>query len=65
MTSEELRRAQRAERSYSYPKPVQNTAPVWLAFFVGVAVGMGIFANWLFHPAVPANLTHAATATAD
>jgi hypothetical protein len=63
MTSEELRRAQRAERSY--PKPVQNTAPVWLAFFIGLVVGMGIFANWLFHPTVSANPTHAATATAD
>ena len=63
MTCKELNRAQRAERSY--PKPVQKTAPAWLAFFVGLVIGMGIFANWLFHPTVPANLTHPATATAN
>ncbi len=44
MTSEELNRAERAERSY--PKPVRNNAPAWLAFFVGLAVVIGVFANW-------------------
>jgi hypothetical protein len=57
MTCEELNRAERAERSY--PKPVRNNTPVWLAFFVGLAVGAGVFANWAFHP------THAVTVTAD
>ena len=61
MTCKELNRAQRAERSY--PKPVQKIAPAWLAFFVGLVIGMGIFANWLFHPTASANLlTHATTA---
>jgi hypothetical protein len=63
MTSEELNRAERAERSY--PKPVRNNSPAWLAFFVALAVVIGVFANWRFHPTVPTNLTHAATATAD
>ena len=63
MTSEELNRAERAERSY--PKPVRNNAPAWLAFFVALAVVIGVFANWRFHSTVPTNLTHAATATAD
>ena len=61
MTSKELNRAQRAERSY--PKPVRNNAPAWIAFFLGLAVGMGVFANWRFHPTLP-NLTHPATANA-
>jgi hypothetical protein len=61
MTSEELNRAQRAERSY--PKPVRNNAPAWLAFFVGLAVGMGVLANWRLHPIVP-NPTHPPTANA-
>jgi hypothetical protein len=63
MTSEELNRAERAERSY--PKPVRNNAPAWLAFFVALAVVIGVFANWRFNPTVPTNLTHAVTATAD
>jgi hypothetical protein len=63
MTSEELNRAERAERSY--PKPVRNSTPAWLAFFVGLALGIGVFADWRFNPTVSANLTHAATATAD
>ena len=63
MTSKELNRAQRAERSY--PKPVRNNTPAWLVFIVGLVVGMGILADWLFHPTAPANLTHAATATAN
>ena len=61
MTSEELNRAQRAERSY--PKPVRNNGPAWLAFFVGLAVGMGVLANWRLHPTVP-NPTHPTTANA-
>ena len=61
MTSEELNRAERAERSY--PKPVRNNAPAWLAFFVGLAVVMGVLANWSLHRTVP-NLTHAVTANA-
>ena len=48
MISEELNRAERAERSY--PKPVRNNAPAWLAFFVGLAVVIGVFANWRFSP---------------
>jgi len=62
-TCKELNRTQRAERSY--PKPVRNNTRAWLAFFVGLVVGMGILADWLFHPTVPANLTHPATATAN
>jgi hypothetical protein len=61
MTSKELNRAQRAERSY--PKPVRNNNPVWLAFFVALAVVIGVFVNWSLHPTVP-NLTHPATANA-
>jgi hypothetical protein len=63
MTSEELNRAERAERSY--PKPVRNNAPTWLAFFVGLALGIGVFADWRFNSTVPTNLTHAMTATAN
>ena len=59
MTSEELNRAERAERSY--PKPVRNNAPAWLAFFVGLAVVIGVLANW--HSTAP-NPTHAVTANA-
>jgi hypothetical protein len=62
MTSKELNKAERAERSY--PKPIRNNAPAWLAFFVGLAVVIGVFANWRFHPTVPTNVTHAVTATA-
>ena len=61
MTSDELNRAERAERSY--PKPVRNNTLTWLAFFVGLAVVLGVFENWRFHPTAP-NLTHAMTATA-
>jgi hypothetical protein len=61
MTSKELNRAQRAERSY--PKPVRNNNPVWLAFFVALAVVIGVFVNWSLHPTVP-NPTHPATANA-
>ena len=46
MTCKELNRAQRAERSY--PKPVQNNTPAWLAFFVGLVLGIGFFVNWSF-----------------
>jgi len=64
MTSEELNRAERAERSY--PKPVRyNNAPTWLAFFVSLAVVIGVFANWHFRHTEPTNLTHAVTATAN
>ena len=62
MTSEELNRAERAERSY--PKPVRNSAPAWFAFFVSLAVVIGVFANWHFHTE-PTNVTHAVTATAE
>ena len=62
MTSKELNRAERAERSY--PKPVWNNAPAWLAFFVSLVVVIGVFVNWSLHPTVQ-NLTHAVTATED
>jgi hypothetical protein len=61
MTSEELNRAERAERSY--PKPVRNNAPIWLAFFVSLVVVISVFVNWSLH-STP-NLTHAVTATAN
>jgi hypothetical protein len=63
MTSEELNRAERAERSY--PKPVRNNTPAWLAFFVSLAVVIGVFANWHFRHTEPTNVTHAVTATAE
>ena len=44
MTCKELNRAQRAERSY--PKPVRNNAPAWLAFFVGLVIGMVSLFLW-------------------
>jgi hypothetical protein len=39
MTSEELNRAERAERSY--PKPVRNNAPEWIAgVILGAIIGI-------------------------
>jgi hypothetical protein len=51
-------------RVHNYPKPVRNNAPAWIAFFVSLAVVMGVFANWHFRRSVPTNVTHAGTSTA-